>query len=69
VSIVTLSLPADRIDWQTLKRAGHSSCYQTAELYQGDKLVCKVTVQWPAALPSVPVVCSTTDGRHAGTRD
>ncbi len=67
MSAVQLSIPADAYRWGPLMREG-GTCYQVATLTAEGKTVCQVTVQWPAPLPTAPVVCHT-EGRHAGEQD
>lgn len=68
MSAITLTLPADRIEWGQLVKTGPEQCQQTAHLFDALGLVCSVTVTWPTELPGVPVVCSSTP-RHAGPQD
>lgn len=65
---VVLSIPAAAYQWSPLRR-GLGSCSQEAVLTdEKGAMVCRVTVTWPAPLPSVPVVCHS-EGRHAGEQD
>lgn len=67
MSAVVLQVPADRVEWGPLHSVGNT-CWQQGACFQGDELVCQLTVQWPAALPVVPVLCAT-QGRHGGPQD
>lgn len=67
MTAVNMSFPADSYQWGPLMREG-ATCYQVATLLTDGKPVCQVCVQWPAPLPTVPVVCHT-EGRHAGAQD
>lgn len=67
MSAIVMSVPADRMDWGPLQK-GAGWCFQTAQIFEADRLLFQITVQWPGLAPTVPVV-SVVDNRHGGPRD
>ena len=68
MSMVVLTLPADRIEWGPVQPVAGLSCFQTGKVYVGDTAVCHLTLQWPTPEPSLAVLCNNNP-RHAGPHD
>jgi hypothetical protein len=69
MSRFVLALPADTADWGPVRDSA-SGCTQTCTLRQEGKVLCVLTVQWPAAVMQVPFPMEAhIDGRHGGPRD
>lgn len=68
MSTLLLSIPADAVQWGDVQHVGQHSCMQTAKVLLSGETVCHVTLQWPGAQPTVPVL-SAMQERHAGPQD